>query len=411
MKRVLLICPDAPPALAPVLGGLPPALAVYLGRPLIEHALDGLVCDGVTDVRILASDRPSDLRACVADGAAWGLRVEVVPESSEPTAEQAARKHASFAPDATLRLDALPQAPKVPLLTDPAAWHASRALLLPLLAPRQIGAREIAPGVWLGLKARADATATLLAPCWIGPHARVRAGATVGPRGFVESDSLIDSHAAVEDATVGNRTYLGGLTHLRESLATGRTLLNWRTGSQTRVTDAFLLSPLDPPHLAATSPLPRLLAALVVLLTLPVPLLAWVLSLLRREPAFHLHQAALPSEPGTPRPEVTYADLPILHGPLSRWPRLLRIVTGHFAWTGNPPLDPGQAAALDGEFERLWLDVAPGLFTAPEAEGCRAPWDDAARAHAALFACQPTPAWRLKILRRGLARLIHRSPP
>ena len=61
---------------------------------------------------------------------------------------------------------------------------------------------------------------------------------------------------------------------------------------------------------------------------------------------------------------------------------------------------------MQGEFERLWLSAAPGIFTAPEAEGCAAPWDDAARAHAALFACQATSAWRSRILRHGLQHLF-----
>ena len=63
MKRVLLICPDPSPALTAVTGGLPLALATFLGKPLIEHALDGLARNGASHVRILASDRPSDIRA------------------------------------------------------------------------------------------------------------------------------------------------------------------------------------------------------------------------------------------------------------------------------------------------------------------------------------------------------------
>jgi hypothetical protein len=98
--------------------------------------------------------------------------------------------------------------------------------------------------------------------------------------------------------------------------------------------------------------------------------------------------------------------MPTLGPRFARWPSLWRIVTGHFAWTGNPPLTPPEAANLTGEFESLWLHTPPGLFTAPEAEGCSPPWDDAARAHAALFASSPSTAWRWKLITKGLRRFL-----
>lgn len=401
MKKVILICPDQRPSLEELTGGVPLALAVYLGKPLIEHALDGLARSGVTNVLLLVSDRPSEVRAYVGDGAAWGVQVRIYPESSELTPAEAAERHASFVHDAVLTLESLPQAPDVPLLRNAESWHHSRAHLLPLLAPNQIGAREISPGIWCGMKARVNGSAILHAPCWIGPGTTVGAAAIIGPHGYVESDSVIDAHATVENSTVGPRTYLGSMTHLGDSVATGPVLVNWRSGSLTRLTDAFLLSRLDPPQEALSSPVGRMSALLVIALTLPLP----VLALLRR-PWRVERVAVLPSGPGEPLRTVTYHEMPALPGLLRRWPFLWRVVTGHFVWTGNPPLTPEQAGSLEGEFERLWLHAGPGIFTAPEAEGCAAPWEDAARAHAALFACQPTAAWRRKILVNGLKRLF-----
>lgn len=401
MKRVILICPDQRPALEELTGGVPLALAIYLGKPLIDHALDGLARSGVTDVLLLASDRPSDVRAYVGEGSAWGVHVRISPESSELSPAEATVRHASFEHDAVLTLDSLPQAPDVTLIKDAESWHNSRATLLPLLAANQIGAREIAPGIWCGLKARVNSSAILHAPCWIGPNSMVGVDAIVGPCGYVESDSVIDAHATLENSTVGPRTYLGSMTHLGDSVAAGPVLVNWRNGSLTRLTDAFLLSRLDPPQESLSSPVGRLSALLVLVLTSPLVLLT-----LCRRPWRIERTAVLPSGPGEPLRTVFYHEMPALPGGLRRWPLLWRVVTGHFAWTGNPPLAPTEAGALEGEFERLWLQAGPGIFTAPEAEGCSAPWDDAARAHAALFACQPTAAWRRKILSSGLKRLF-----
>jgi len=200
---------------------------------------------------------------------------------------------------------------------------------------------------------------------------------------------------------VGPRTYLGGMTHLGDSVAAGPVLVNWRNGSLTRITDTFLLSRLDPPQDALSSPIGRLIALLVMILTSPLFLLA-----LFHRPWRIEQVAVLPSGPGDPIRTVTYHEMPGLPGKFRRWPYLWRVVTGHFSWTGNPPLTPEEAGLLDGEFERLWLQAGPGIFTAPEAEGCVPPWDDGARAHAALFACQPTAGWRRKILTQGLKRFL-----
>lgn len=402
MKKVILICPDQRPALQELTGEVPLALAIYLGKPLIEHALDGLARSGVTDVLLLVSDRPSEVRAFVGEGGVWGVQIRISPESSELSPAEAAERHASFKPDAVLTLDSLPQAPEIPLIKDASSWHQSRTHLLPLLAPNQIGSRELLPGVWYGMKARVNSSAILHAPCWIGPNTSVGAHAIIGPHGYVESDSVIDAHATVENSTVGPRTYLGGMTHLGESVAAGSVLVNWRNGSIARLTDAFLLSRLDPPQQALSSPVGRLMALVMLILTWPLP----VLALLGR-PWRVKRTAVLPSRPGEPLRTVIYHEMPALPGSLRRWPFLWRVVTGHFVWTGNPPLTPEEVGKLDGEFEHLWLHAGPGVFTAPEAEGCSAPWDDTARAHAALFSCQPTAAWRRKILLGGLKRLFN----
>ena len=127
MKRVILICPDQRPALENLTGDVPLALAIYLGKPLIEHAIDGLARSGVTDILLLASDRPSDVRAYVSDGSAWGVHIRISPESSELSPAEAADRHASFEYDAILTLDTLPQAPDVPIIADANSWHNSRS--------------------------------------------------------------------------------------------------------------------------------------------------------------------------------------------------------------------------------------------------------------------------------------------
>ncbi len=408
MKRAALICPERREGIQDLTGGVPLPLAAFLGKPFVEHALHGLTLNGVTDVLIFASDRPAEIRDYIGDGSTWGLNARVVSTPAERTVEEV-RNIENFAPDELVMiLDHLPQAPHVPVIADLDSWHNSRATLLPLLVPGQIGVREISPGVWTGMKTRIADTATIQPPCWIGHNTMIGHHARVGPNGFVENDSLIDAQAEVVDSTVGARTYLGGMTHLSKSIASGPTLANWTNASVIRMTDAFLLSHLDARRDAATGYLQRILAAIVLILTSPVALLALVLAPIRRRPWITSRLATIPSAPGEPNLGVSYHQFPALPLAWARWPRLWRIVTGHFAWTGNPPIMPDEANELESEFDRLWIQAPPALFTAPEAEGCSEPWNDEAKAHAALYATRPTFAWRWRILTRGLRSLIRK---
>jgi hypothetical protein len=392
MKRAALICPEHRDGIQEVIGGLPLVLAVYLGKPLIDHALYGLTRDGFDRVLVFVSDRPAEVRDYIGNGATWGLQVEVMPTPAEITAGEARLSHGMGDEEPVLLLDRLPQAPDIPILSNLESWHASRHTLLPLLVPRQIGTQEHSPGVWMGMKVRIAPTALIEAPAWIGHQSIIGDGARIGPHGFVENDSYVESHAEVTNSTVGARTYLGGMTHLTGSVACGSVLANWSNGSVFRLTDSFLLAPLDIDRKAASGYLARLLAAFILMVASPLIIVT--------------RSAVLRVSPGAPLETVTYFECPFLPPVWSRWPRLWCIVTGHFSWTGNPPLDPEMADTMQTEFEQLWLHVPPALFTAPEAEGCTEPWDDEAKAHAALFASQPTFAWRCRILQHGLTSLF-----
>ena len=88
---------------------------------------------------------------------------------------------------------------------------------------------------------------------------------------------------------------------------------------------------------------------------------------------------------------------------MRRWPQLLSVGRGDFAWVGNRPLSRNEAGKLTNDFERLWLDAPIGLISQADAEG--APnFSDDGRAHASFYAVQSN--WRLDltILRKALLR-------
>src|SRR5205085_7385779 len=65
------------------------------------------------------------------------------------------------------------------------------------------------------------------------------------PNVVVEDDTYIDDTAELADAWIGPDTYIGTLTQVKDSLAWGSALINWRTNSHIIVPDPFLMSSME----------------------------------------------------------------------------------------------------------------------------------------------------------------------
>ena len=412
--KALLICPGERPNVAALAEPSPLALAPILGKCLVEYWLEHLVGLGVKQALILATDRPDQVRAFVGDGKQWGLDLEVLPEIRELTPAEARAKYRAHdeaswlaEPNDVMILDHLPALPQRPLFTHYADWMAALGAWMPRAAtPSRVGIRELQPGVWVGLRARVSPGAELRAPCWLGENVCVGPQAVIGPMAILEHRVCVDAGASISHSVVGPETFVGELTELRNSLAFGRTLINWQTGSHIKVPDPFLLCSLN--ESASTLRLSALIGRCTALgmmaLALPLALLAILKSKLRGRPALSPRVAVHPgtSEVQVPGDTRIYYELAGARGWLRRWPELWQVACGDFAWVGNRPLSPSQAARLSNDFERLWLAAPIGLISLADAEGCDEVFSDAARAHASFYAAGAN--WRLDlaILARAL---------
>jgi hypothetical protein len=160
----------------------------------------------------------------------------------------------------------------------------------------------------------------------------------------------------------------------------------------TEVTDHFLLGEMGPPRRPATSHLLARGAALLVPgLTSPLVVAAWCKNAGSGAPLF-LRKIAMRSGSRAARQvgdTVVYYELAGLRGKGRRWPQLWAIARGQFAWIGNRPLAPPEAARLDGEFDGLWLAAPTGLFSLADTLGDPDEVSDATRAHASFYAVDP----------------------
>jgi hypothetical protein len=409
--KTLLICPVERAGFTALSEFAPLATLPVLGKCLIEHWLEHLVTLGAREVRVLVADRPEQVRALVGDGARWGLPIEVTPELCELTPAEASAKYRAesdtdwlAAPNDVVVLDHLPGLPEAPLFASYENWFAAMLKWMPrATTPERIGLREIQPGVWTGLHTRVSSRAELRAPCWIGENVFIEPDAIIGPGVILEDRVFVEAGADISNSIIFPETFVGQLSEVRDSLAWGDTLINWRNSATVKVPDAFLLGALR--KTAATPVVAnwagRLAALMVMAITAPAALFVALKANARGEAAFQTSTAAIASG-GT----LAYQELTGTDSWLRRWPQLWSIARGDFAWVGNRPLTPVQAAQLTSDFERLWLSAPVGLVSLADAEGCREPHSDEARAHASFYAVRADWQLNCSILARVLSATL-----
>lgn len=416
--KALLICPAERREVAALSESVPLSNLPLFGKALLEHWIEHLVKLGAREILLLATDRPEQVRALVSDGCRWGITITVVPEIRELTIVQARRRYRNndndwlAAPHDVQVMDQFPGNAEQHLFTSYADWMNASAQQLPFAATSdRIGVREIKPGVWVGLHCDIAPDAKLQPPCWIGESVAIGQGAVVGPAAIIENGSFIATRAEIANSHVGPETYVGKEIELRDSIASGATLINWRLNSVIKIADPFLLAPLKPKTsaFATVGILSRITALLIMILTSPIALAWMARSRWRRVAAFRPLLAVRPRPDGASPvtgDTMVYYELRHARGWLRRWPQLWNIVRGQFAWVGNRPLSPHQAARLRNDFERLWLSSRLGWLCLADTEsGCDVHTEEA-RAHASYYAVHANWWLDTKILLRAVFRLV-----
>lgn len=412
--KALLICPADRPGVARLAEAAPLAATPLFGRSPIELWIEVLVARGAKQFLVLAPDRPGQVRNLVGDGRRWGVQIEVVPTPRELTIEEARAKfrgaESDWLPDHDVTaIEHLPGQPSLPLWESYAGWFAAARAWMPhALTPARIGVREIAPGIWIGLRAEIHPKAHLVAPCWIGDYCRVGAHAHVGPGAILDRRVVVDERAQVSESFVGPDTYVGKYVSVSRSLACGAQLVNWQMNSWVDVPDEFLLGPLIAPRLAHPRPsLPGRAAAVAAMLaTSPFALLAVGWALVRGEPPWQLRLGLRPQRGTRHLAHDTFAfyELTAARSWLRRWPQFWSVARGDLVWIGNRPLRPTEALLLGNDFERLWLAAPVGLISLADARGCPEGLSDEGCAHASYFAAHSSRPLLWYILSRAVIR-------
>jgi hypothetical protein len=245
LMKSILICPSERLDVPLLSVGTPLAVAPALGHGLVEYWMSHLACSGVKEVVLLAHDRPDAVRNIVGAGSRWGVAAEVITESQELTQKEALEKYGA---EATL-MDHFPGLPELPLFESYEHWFKALEAWMPRAnTPDRVGMRELRPGIWVGLHAHISRDAQLCPPCWLGDHTYVGSGAVIGPRTVLENGAFVEAKAEIKNSVISPSTFVGQYLQIANSLVWGNTLVDWQTGLESKVPDAFLLCALNVRH-------------------------------------------------------------------------------------------------------------------------------------------------------------------
>jgi len=100
---------------------------------------------------------------------------------------------------------------------------------------------ELKPGVWVAERARIHRTARVLAPAFVGAHAKLRAASVVTRCSTVEHHAEVDCGTVLEDTTVLPYTYVGTGLDAAHSVAGFGRVAQLRRQAEVEIADSRLL--------------------------------------------------------------------------------------------------------------------------------------------------------------------------
>ncbi len=101
--------------------------------------------------------------------------------------------------------------------------------------------REIKPGVWVGESAHIHHRARVVAPAFVGAHAKIRGGALLTRGAIVEQHAEVDCGTVVENSTVLPFTYVGAGLDVMHSVVGLRRLTHLQRNVEVEISDGKLV--------------------------------------------------------------------------------------------------------------------------------------------------------------------------
>jgi lipopolysaccharide/colanic/teichoic acid biosynthesis glycosyltransferase len=246
-----------------------------------------------------------------------------------------------------------------------------------------IEGRSPQEGIWIGRYSTIHPSAQLIAPVQVGENCLVGKNVEIGPNVVIGNNVMIDEGVTVADSTIMNHSYIGQYVNLERRMVDQSLLIDPDSTEMVNVTDKHFLSSTF--RKIEDSGLNRLvdgvLAALVVLITLPISI-TLLLVLLIVEHRGIQRQARVHSRPlpaGGVKENLTTSFWLLRFSTrdqdgrftrvgqwiektgLHRLPELLNVIAGDLRLVGVKPLTPDEARQITEPWQERRYEVEPGF--------------------------------------------------
>lgn len=255
---------------------------------------------------------------------------------------------------------------------------AQRGILEGAQVVSHLAAREIEPGIWIARNVTIHPTAQLTAPVFIGENSRIGCGSKIGPNAVIGHDSIVDQYTEVIDSAVLPGSYCGEHLELDHVIIDRNRLVSSKHGAAVDISDTFILSGLRTKSRRNLFRFffSRFLAALLLLLTLPLTLLTVVILLIfRRTPLVYRKRVVrLPLSEGDTPPHTfnlyslrNSAAVPTTSKVgwvlLDFLPSLGQVVMGNLQLVGLSPRTEEEIRRMPRDWRTLYVQGHSGLLT------------------------------------------------
>lgn len=355
------------------------ALKKIFHHKLIDYQLFNFAKDGVKEVIIVSGNEIDEIEEHIGNGDAWGLELEFVKVSfslisdySEQI-EEYLKTHFSDS-DWIIRLSDMLFLNSDPVEPTPSSFHnglINGGLNILESNPQYVVEQ---PGVYVGVNVKIGENVNFNPPVWIANDTKIENNVTLGPNVIIDKLCVIDEGSTIQDSTIIENTYVGKNVTLSHSWVSGSKLANFSTNKFKTIGDDLVISPIlkDDFLIILRESFRSLVAGILFLLCIPINMLAILCGLLfGKLPVLKMVDAVIgrdrSNEKIRTRKILTIDNVPDF---VSKSFLLKDVFLGKLHFFGNPILDLNKYDRFDSDFEKMWIDIKPGVFTYSESLGC-----------------------------------------
>ena len=367
------------------------ALLPVAGKPVLEYAIESLINSGVSDITLVISADAENVEKIFGAGARWGVRFNYILTRGEEHPYDIIQRINNQDDYLVLRGDILSNeiisqtcnkdTPKSEL--DDFCWIKEKYINkldslksfhqtnLDVIAGKFdnliIPGRELALGLKIGRKSQISPQSLKQGIAFVGSNCRVHPQAELLDQVVISDNVIIDRAATIESSVILPNTYIGEFVEIKNAIVWSNDLIRVDIDTVLHISDTFLLADLDTQTISKSiaQPVNRLLGLLLMILSLPLWLLAPIVSnkknLLKKN---QLEGNRLQFDDfGNRKRKVFTAWTWNTSIPILRYlPYLWSILTGDLRVVGVIPLTPSESEQRVEDWARVRDEAPIGLI-------------------------------------------------